>query len=85
MAAQLSGRGAVRGEAIRYDYFSKNALMLQQFSQQSQGRSRVAPLLNQHIQHLAFIIDGASYETQLDRAEKLTPAWARAAVGWLLL
>jgi hypothetical protein len=34
-------------------------LVLQEFSQQSQGSSRIASLLNQPIQHLAFVIDGA--------------------------
>jgi hypothetical protein len=58
-AAEFSGRGAIRGETIRYDYFWKNALVLQEFSQQSQGSSRIASLLNQHIQHLAFVIDGS--------------------------
>jgi hypothetical protein len=34
-------------------------LVLQQFPEQFQGRSLVAPLLDQHVQHLAFIIDSA--------------------------
>jgi hypothetical protein len=58
-AAEFSGRGTTGGEAIRYDCLWMNTLVLQRFSQQSQRSSRVAPLLDEHIQHLAFVIDGA--------------------------
>jgi len=39
-----------------------DALSLEEFAQQFQRRVLVAPALDQHVQHLALVVDGAPEE-----------------------
>ncbi len=57
--AKRLGRRAVGCELVRGDRLGVNALMLQQFSEQLQSSVLAAALLNQNVEHLAFVVNGA--------------------------
>ena len=77
------GSGSVRGEFVRNDCFRVYALVLEQFPQQFQRSSLVAPLLDQHVQDLAFIIDCAPEEHVLaaDELYRLLGAFPFLVLG----
>ena len=57
-AAQLPKRCAVRGQFVRRECLRMDALVLEQFAQQSQSGLGIAAFLDENVQNLAFIIDG---------------------------
>ena len=56
--AELARRGAIGRQAVSDDCLRMDALALQQFPEESQCRPLVSPLLHQHIEDFAFVIDG---------------------------
>jgi hypothetical protein len=56
-AAQLPERGTVRGQFIGGESLWMDPLVLEQFAQQSQRSNGIATLLDQYVQHFAFVID----------------------------
>jgi len=63
--AKFLGRGTVGCELVRHDRLGAHVLMLQQLSQQPRGSSLVGPLLEEHVQNLALVIDGPPQERPL--------------------
>jgi hypothetical protein len=57
--AEFAGGQTVRGKLVSDDRFGVDALVAQQFPEELQGSRLVAALLDQHVQNLAFIVDGA--------------------------
>src|SRR6202023_3992835 len=50
---------AVGAELVGRQQFRREALFLEQLAHQPEGRPLVAPALNQHVENLALVIDGA--------------------------
>ena len=50
---------SVRAELVRREQFRREALFPEQFAHQPECRQLVAPALNQHVENLALVIDGA--------------------------
>jgi hypothetical protein len=59
LQAQFLERGAVRPQPVRGDRFWLHELIAQQTPEKSQRGLGIAPLLNDHVEHFAFVIDGA--------------------------
>ena len=57
--AQIPGRGAVRSKLVGDDRLGMDAVVPKQFPQQLQRRRLVATFLDQHVQDLALVVDGA--------------------------
>lgn len=55
---QIPGRSAIRSQFVGDDRLGVNALVLQQFPMRLMSRALVATLMEQNVQHLAFVIDG---------------------------
>src|SRR5215472_4112892 len=51
--------GGVRAQLVGDQQFRHKALLLEQVAHQPQRRPSIAPALNQHIENLALVIDGA--------------------------
>jgi hypothetical protein len=60
--AEVPRGGPVRRQLVRGDGFGVDALVLEQFSEQFQRRMFVPSALDQHVQHLALVIDRAPQE-----------------------
>lgn len=60
--AKIPRGGAVRCQLVRGEGIGVDALALQELAQQFQRRMLVAAALNQHVQHLSLVIDGAPEE-----------------------
>ena len=57
--SQSSERAGVRAQLVGDQQFRRETLFLQQFAHQPQRRPTVASALDQHVENLALIIDGA--------------------------
>src|SRR5215831_15006181 len=57
--SQTPERGGVRAQLIGDQQFGREALLLEQLAHQPQRRPTVAPTLNQHVEDLAFMVDGS--------------------------
>ena len=57
--AQMPESRSVRAELVRREQFRREALFPEQFAHQPECRQLVAPALNQHVENLALVIDGA--------------------------
>ena len=57
--AQVPKRGCVRTQLVRRQGFRREALFPEQLAHQPECRALVAAALNQHIENLTLVIDGA--------------------------
>ena len=55
---QLPERRAVGAQLVRYQQFRHKALLSEQLAHQPQRRPAVAATLDQHVEDLAFVVDG---------------------------
>src|SRR6516162_5551589 len=55
---QSPERGGVRAQLVGHQQFWCKSLLLEKLAHQPQPRPAVAPALDQHVEHLAFVIDG---------------------------
>jgi multiple sugar transport system substrate-binding protein len=56
---QSPERGGVRAQLVGHQQFRCKALLLEKLAHQPQRRPAVAAALNQHVEHLALVIDGS--------------------------
>ena len=56
---QISERAGVGAQLVGDQQFRRETLFLQQFAHQPQRRPTVASALDQHVENLALLIDGA--------------------------
>ena len=56
--SQTPERGGVGAQLVGDKQFGSEALLFEQLAHQPQRRSTVAPALNQHVEDLAFVVDG---------------------------
>jgi class 3 adenylate cyclase len=56
--SELPGRGTIGAQAVGHQFLRRHALLLEQPAQQPQGRVLVATALHEHIEDLAFAVDG---------------------------
>jgi hypothetical protein len=57
--AQVPDSSSVGAELVGREQFRREALFLEELAHEAEGRMLVAPALNQHIENLALMIDGA--------------------------
>ncbi len=55
---ELSAGTAIRGELVRHEDLRGEALLPEELPHEPLGRLRVAPALHQHVEDLAFVVDG---------------------------
>ena len=56
---ELSERCSIGGELVGRQQFRREALFPEELAHQSKRRALVVPPLNQHVENLALMIDGA--------------------------
>ena len=56
--SQTQKRAGVRTQLVGDQQLGSEALLLEQLAHQSQRRPSVAPTLDQHVEDLAFVVDG---------------------------
>jgi hypothetical protein len=56
--SQTPERAGVGAQLVGDQQLGSEALLLEQLAHQSQRRPTVAPTLNQHVENLAFVVDG---------------------------
>ena len=57
--SQTPERGGVGAQLVGDQQFGDEALLSEQLAHQPQRRPTVAPALNQHVEDLAFMVDGS--------------------------
>src|SRR5260370_11397558 len=83
--AKMSKSGSVRAQLVSRQQFRREALFLKELAHQPECSPLVAPALNQHVENLALVIDGAPQVHPLarDANDHLVevPPVARACAG----
>src|ERR1700741_299507 len=55
---EMPKRRAVGAQLVGYQKLRRKSLLSEQLAHQPQGRMGVAPALNQHVEDLAFVVNG---------------------------